>query len=540
MRSPFLRGIFYCALMLLVAASGCTNRTAAPSSRNSIAIGLNEPISLDPLYLQGITAYEFSEPAFSYLTNYDSHQNIVPDVAREVPTKANGGVSDDGKRITFRLRHGVLWQDGAPLTSRDVVFTYRAVMNPHNTIPSRYGFDQVESVAAPDRYTAVVRLRRPFSPIITFFIGGDSNYPILPAHLLERYSSSDHVAYNQRPIGSGPYRYGTWLHGDRLTLSANDSYYAGRPALRHVDLRFIPDSATIDNQLLTGEIDATFFADVSKIETLRRIRNHRIIVTPVPFVQVLIFNLHDPVLSDPNVRRAFAMAIDRRALVNKTTHGLYDGDTGMRGIFTWAYDASAGNVTYNPTAAGTLLQSDGWVPGANGVRSKNGRRLQIQLADYTGTQEPEDAISTFVAAQERTIGIDVSRKRYTVQEFFQKTGPIYQGRYQVALAQYQAAVDPDAAWLLSCDQVSPNGFNQAYYCNRKVDAALVRARGEYDRASRAREYAIVQRQLLSDLPYYFLAQVGEVDVIPDWLEGYERPLLSPFLSIAKWHAGSHT
>ena len=83
----------------------------------------------------------------------------MPEVAREVPTVANRGISADGTRITFHLRHGVRWQDGIPLTSRDVVFTYRAVMNPRNAIPSRYGYDRISSVEAPDPYTVVVMTR---------------------------------------------------------------------------------------------------------------------------------------------------------------------------------------------------------------------------------------------------------------------------------------------------------------------------------------------------------------------------------------------
>ncbi|MBV8344962.1 MAG: peptide ABC transporter substrate-binding protein [Candidatus Eremiobacteraeota bacterium] len=520
--------------MLLVAAAGCS-RQHAPVSQGSLVIALPEPISLDPIYLEGVYAYEFGELGFSYLTNYDSNNNIIPDVAREVPTKANGGISADGRAITFRLRHGVRWQDGEALTARDVVFTYHAVMNPRNTLPSRYGFDRIVSVTTPNPYTVVVRTAQPFSPIITWFIGGDSNYPILPAHLLERYGSLDHAAYNQQPIGSGPFIYGRWFHGDRVALTTNDRYYAGRPGLSGIGLRFIPDSSTIVNQLFTREVDATFFADVSKIETLRRIADHRIIVTPVPFIELLFFNLRDPLTADPKVRRAFAEAIDRNVVVNKTTHGLYGADTGMRGLFTWAYDPSAGNVPHDPPAAAALLDSDGWKAGPDGIRTKNGRRLEIQLADYTGTAEPNDPMATVIAAQERAIGIDVVRKRYSVQEFFLTGGPIKSGHFQVGLAQFQDAGDPDASWMLACDQQPPGGFNDAFYCNRDVDGALARARTEFDRASRKKEYAFVQRQLLKDLPYYIIAQVSEIDVIPTWLQGYERPLLSPFVSVARWH-----
>lgn len=291
--------------------AGCAKQDWQVHNRNAntLVIAFPEPRSLNPLYLEGIFAYEVGELGFSYLTTYDANGAIVPDVAREVPTIANHAISAGGTRIAFHLRHGVRWQDGIPLTSRDVVFTYRAVMNPRNTIPSRYGYDRISSVEAPDRYTIVLTTRRPYSPIVSTFLGGDSNYPILPAHLLARYASLDRIPFNKAPIGSGPYRFDRWFHGDRVILVANPSYFAGRPAIDRIDLRFIPDASTILNQLSTDEIDATFLADPSKIASLRQIRNRRIVVTPVPAGYSLDFNLSDPITGDAKVRRAFALAM---------------------------------------------------------------------------------------------------------------------------------------------------------------------------------------------------------------------------------------
>ena len=141
----------------------------------------------------------------SYLTRYGARGAIVPDVAAIVPTFGNGGISRDGRSITFHLRRDVRWQDGAPLTARDLVFTYDAIANPSNSVPSRDGYDHVAGVHASDLYTVVVRLRQPYAPIIPNFFGGDSSYTILPAHLLAGYASLDRAAYNAAPIASGPY-----------------------------------------------------------------------------------------------------------------------------------------------------------------------------------------------------------------------------------------------------------------------------------------------------------------------------------------------
>ena len=330
----------------------------APRERSDLLIiaAMREPTSLNPLYLQGSDAIDIATLGYSFLTNYDAHGGIIANAATTVPTIANGGISRDGKRIVFHLRRDITWQDGHPLTARDVVFTYRAIMNPSNAVTTRSGYDRIAKVWARDPYTVVVELPQPYAPVVTAFFGGESNYPILPAHLLARYASLNHVAFNGAPIGSGPYRFTKWVRGERLDLTANDRYYGTKPAIRHLRLRFIHDPSTVVNELMTQEVDATFDDPIpSTIPALRSLPNHRMIATLLPNFGAILFNMSDAVMKDLAIRRAFASAIDRRTLVAKAAFGLYDADTGMRGMFTWAFDPSAGTIAYDPSRARTLL-----------------------------------------------------------------------------------------------------------------------------------------------------------------------------------------
>jgi peptide/nickel transport system substrate-binding protein len=513
--------------LALVMLAACTRVGQEQQNTGTLVIALRqEPIALNPLLLEGLPAYEVSELFYSYLTNYDENGNVVPDLATYT-------VGPDNKTITYHLRHGVRWQDGAPLTSRDVVFSYNAVMNPANNLEQRYGFDHVASVTAPDAYTVVVRTKVPFSPIIGWFFGGDNNYAILPAHLLASYKNLNNVGFNSAPVGSGPYRLERWDHGDRLVLTANPTYFAGKPAIGQLVLPFIADSSTTINELQSGELDAAFVLDSSRIAELRAIPNRRVVVTPVPWFYGLAFNLEDPIVSDRAVREAFALAIDRRSLTRKISQGVYNADTGMRGLFTWAFDPHADTITYNPVRAAALLTQDGWIPGPDGIRAKNGRKLRIELIFPTGI-DMTTRFATAIAAAERAIGIDVPMRRYDRTQFISKDGPEMQGRYQVSLYDYQASQDPDASWLLGCDQKAPAGFDIARYCNAKVDALLQQGAATFDRAKRIAAYKRVQQQIAYDLPYFAICQISEVDVIPSDLRGYARPLLSPFASVASW------
>jgi peptide/nickel transport system substrate-binding protein len=509
------------AALIVFAVAGCSRPqgSQALEQRNQLVVAWPfEPPSLNPLLLEGTTAYAVSELLYSYLTNYDEAGNMVPDVALEVPTTANGGVSADGTRITFHLRHNVRWQDGAPLTARDVVFTYRAIMNGANNIPERFGYDKISAIQAPDPYTVVIRLKKSYAPIVPLFFGGDSNYPILPAHLLAKYPSINSVPFDEQPVGSGPYMFEKWARGDRLELVANPHYFRGKPAIARIVLPFIHDESTIINELRTGEADAAFSLDASRISLLRTLPRHRIVVTPIPYFYALGFNTQDPALRDVSIRRAIALAIDRNAVVRKVSHGLYDPKTGLRGLFTWAFDPSADDLTYNPALARKLL---------------HGRHLRLQLAFPTGS-EITTQLATVIAASEAAVGIDVTLKDYAREIYVANDGPIFSGRYQISLYDFHSNYDPDAAWLLACDQRSPHGFNEARYCNSAVDRALVSATAVYDRAQRGPMYRGIQQTVVRDVPYFFLAQASEIDVIPTALEHYERPLLSPFNSVARW------
>lgn len=271
------------AWLLACAVAACTNRASGPQRSNLLIIASTAELgSLNSIYLQGRDARDIGALGYSFLTQYDRRGAITADVATTPPTMANGGISRDGKHIVFHLRHDVRWQDGYPLTARDVVFSYRAIVNRSNATPSQGGYGQIASVSAPDLYTVAIELTRPQADFVTGFFGGESNYAILPAHLLAAYPNLNHVAFNELPIASGPYRFAKWVRGDRLDLTANDRYYRTKPSIRHLSIHFVQDWSTIVNELLTHEADAAFFARPSQVAALRSIPNHRVIVTPLP------------------------------------------------------------------------------------------------------------------------------------------------------------------------------------------------------------------------------------------------------------------
>ncbi|MFN2449854.1 MAG: ABC transporter substrate-binding protein [Candidatus Baltobacteraceae bacterium] len=152
---------------------------------------------------------------------------------------------------------------------------------------------------------------------------------LMPAHLLQRYPDLNRIAYNQRPVGAGPYRVVQWKHGDSITLEANPLYWRGKPQIAHLVFRIIPDANTRKQQLQTGETDAYFDVDPQLLPQVRSVSGANVLLTPVNDMHIVRFNLTDPVLADVRVRRGIALALDRRKIALAATHGasvLLEGD----------------------------------------------------------------------------------------------------------------------------------------------------------------------------------------------------------------------
>ena len=511
------------AAILLVACSPAGSRHAPGSVL--VFTGLaGEPDSLNPMLSSESDMYNFSHLYMSYLVENDDRGKTVAEIAREVPTQANGGISADLRTITYRIRRGVRWQDGTPLTARDVVFSYRQILNPRNDVPTRVGYEEVSAIAAPDDYTVVVRLRRRFAPFVQYFFGPQGVGAIMPAHLLSGHADLNHVPYDALPIGSGPFRIVRWRRGDSVTLEANPTYWRGRPKIERIVYRIIADPDTRLEQLRTGEADAYFDVDPHLLPQTTTIPGVQVALTPVNDVHVLRFNLRDPALRDARVRRAIAMAIDRQRLIAAGTHGsglLVNADQPRNG---WAYDPATPPISYDPAAARRLL---------------DGRTLDVTLAIAPAIVNGSPLVASIIQENLRQIGVRVTIKQYPSGMFYGPAaagGVLAGGRYQLAYdAWWVLGDDPDDTWNFACDQFPPVGINYSFWCDPRADAAMYDALATVDRNRRKADYAIVQAAIARELPVFPLWQVRIPDAYRTYVHGIApAPMGSTFWNAWTW------
>ncbi len=473
---------------------------------------------------------------YSQLLTVDGSGTLVPQLAVAVPTLANGGVSRDGLTITYRLKPGVRWQDGVALDAADIAFTFAQIMNPKNNVPARFGYDEVRSVEVAGPRVVRVHLRRPYAPILSLFMAPDQNFSVIPRHLLARYGDLNNVPFNTMPIGSGPYRVLQWAHGDRLRLVRNPAYFGGAPHIAEIDLRFVPDSSAVLNQLRTGEIDAALFADPSFLAAYGAIGRDRVERFAQAGFGDLLFNLQRPEVADARVRRAIVESLDVPLIVRNATKGAQSARNAARGVFGWAYDAGIGAPGYDPRSAARLFQSAGYERDADGMLRKANRPLALEYAFPSGSAVT-GALAVDIQQELRAAGVALTLRPY-LPSFFRAPaaagGPLFGGKFSLAFFEVFGATDPDTHWLLGCNQFAPHGFNVQHYCDPAVDAALARGASRYDRAARRSAYAEVQRSVAEALPFVPLYQTEAIDVYRRDLRGPKSSPLSPFWNVETW------
>jgi peptide/nickel transport system substrate-binding protein len=496
-----------------------------------------EPQSLNPALENGTSATEWSMLIFSYLVKYDDRGRLVPDVATEVPSLRNGGISADGKTIVYHIRKGIRFADGVELTAADCAWSIAAIDNPQNNVQSRFAYDDIARAETPTPTTLVLHLKRPFPPLITV-VGAPQGFPILPKHALARFSNFNQVDFNSAPFGSGPYRVERWLRSDRVELYANPYYWKGSLGIPRMTIVFVANPQTALNLLATHEIDGYFDAqDFATYPQLRAVKGYRVTSTQQNAVGALIFNTHDPVTSDPRVRHALAEAIDIPHLIVKAYRGALQSSHAGAGLFLWAYDPQAyPDIPYDPADARRLLDGAGWHAGPTGIRSRNGRPLDVLLIIQAAT--PSDAtVADNIVQYESAVGARVTLKQFNITQFVapaSENGPVYGGKFQMALYSFENGDDPDTTDQFACANVPPGGYNKSRICDPRIDALLARGLSTYDPARRAATYRALQALLYRELPIALTYRRTQINAFSSRLRGQTTSLSGAFWNVGHW------
>ena len=523
--------------LLCVACSKVSEQTASSSSSNPWTIpgvlriaGRQEPDTLMPIIGTQVVDTDLSMFWDGHLLNWSDQDQFVPELATDVPTLENRGISKNGLTIIYHLRRGVTWQDGAPFTAADVVFSWQQIMNPSNSVPSRLGYDDIERIDTPDPYTLVIHLKKRFAPFVaTFFTMSNTTYGVIPKHLLGGMHDLNRTDFANKPIGTGPFIVADYEKGTLIKFVANPHYWRGAPKLKEIDFRFIGNDDTALTMLKTHDIDFYYRAAQSLAPSLKGIPGTRIVLSPFTRFADLGFNAGVPALSDVSVRRALAYGTDREELIAKVTEGVMMSADSDQPPYLWAHDDHVTLYPYDRAKADALLDEAGWRRGPNGVREKDGTPMQLTLVGFTGSAVMT-GVETLVQAQWKQLGIDVAIKNYPSDVLYEAkaAGGIEQNeKFDVAVEQWANGIDPDESILFKCDLAPPHGWNIYAFCDPALDAAEDDALVQYDQSLRKADYAKVQEILTSRLPILVL-----------WFERDQHVINTDFKNFKPAHAST--
>jgi peptide/nickel transport system substrate-binding protein len=453
---------------------------------------IGDASTLIPPLASDAASHGIASLVYNGLVKYNGQLMLVGDLAE------GWEISPDGLTITFKLRKGVKWHDGAPFTAQDVLFTYQVMVDPKT--PTAYSGDylQVKKAEAPDDYTFRVTYPQPFAPAL-----GSWGLAILPKHLLAGQELIK-SPLSRHPVGTGPYIFKEWKAGDRISLAYNPDYFEGRTYLNGYIYMIKPDMATMFLELKAGNIDRMGLTPLQYVRQTQYRRFEQMYnkyrYTSFSYIY-LGYNLTEPKFADRRVRQALTHAINKPEIIDGVLFGLGQPATGPYKPGTWFYNPNVPKFPYDPDKARALLAEAGWKPNSKGVMEKDGQPFEFTILTNQGN-EVRSRTAEIIQRRLKEVGILIKIRTVEWAAFLKEF--IDKGRFEAVLLGWTTGQDPDMFDIWHSSKTRPGELNFVRYKNPEVDALLEKGRHTFDQKKRQEYYFRFQEILAEDQPYTFL------------------------------------
>lgn len=507
------------AVSCLVLTPGCTREGQRWGVPGEVRIGyLGTIYTLNPLIAFGQRLIDLTQLYAQPLVGIGPSNDAIPVLCEVVPSVENGGISRDGLTITYHLRK-VRFADGVPFTSRDVAFTYRAILDPRNPVTEAEPYRRIAALETPDAHTVRIRLRQRWAGAVhELFAASDYVYGILPAHA---FASTDmvHAAWNEHPFGTGPFRVVEWNRGDSVELERNP-YAQPAPRLQRIVVRMLPDENTAFIALRAHAID---FTDITydQVAPARADGSLAVVAVPRNEVDDLEFQTQSAVLRDVRVREAVAYAVDRATIARAIYHGFSPlATTEIPPVFA-EHDAAIRSLPFDPARARVLLA---------------GRHPSLRIS-FNASENTYRAVAMVLQENLRAVGFDAVLKGATPSLLYAppaQGGVLYNGLFEIEIGGWYGGLAPEASEPWTCANRAPNGPNVARWCDRRYDAAYAAQAGALDERERAADFATMQERIHETLPVMFLVYRREFEAMNPALRGFAPNMLYNFGQTQDW------
>jgi len=503
-------------------STGGNNNATAQKKGGSIVIGAEQwPQCLNPItscaqasWLPW-TSWFYVMPR---LMEVDTKGNyIASDLLAEAPTEQNGGIKNNPFTITYKLRPEANWDDGSPITSADVKFTWDAIMKTTGTI-STSGYDQIKSIDTPDPKTAVITFKAPYAAWGDLFGSTSINGVILKKAAFK----SPNVAKEMQtsyPFSGGPFILKSYSK-QQTVLVRNDKYWNKDKIPLLDQVTFVPreDQTTETNALLTGEVQAIYPQPSPGMGKTLSAPGIKVSKGAGTTYEGLWMNQSAFPFNDAKVREAFAYAVNRQGVID----AIYKQDFPdlkvlncagwVPNVGDWCDNNAFADLTYQPDKAKSILQSAGWTLGSDGIFTKGGKKLSIEFRTTAGNKIRENT-QQILKEQTKAAGIELNIKNVPPTQLFEDLLP--KREFQLAEFAQVASPDPSVTSILACDQIptpqnSYSGQNSFSWCNKQATSLMKQSDATIDHNQRRDLIQRINKLERQDLP---------------WIPMFQKPLI---------------
>ena len=531
-------------LVALLACFALVTSAYAQQQGGTATVLLSEDLqTMNPYLTTAFITLQVSPAVIEPLVAVDPEGQYYPVLASEVPSPENGGVSEDGLTVTWRLREGVTWSDGEPFTADDVVFTYEAASDSESGSVRAGAYDKIASVEAVDDHTVEVTYTEYDSSYLDTFQWG-----ILPEHATGAPANMANWEFNRNPVGTGPFVLDEWRTGDRILMSRNEGFREeGQPYLDGVVFLVVPSEETRAAMMVRGDADVMLWPGSTLRPTFEEAEGVSIENAPSIWILRMFLNLGErgnpvegqephPILGDVRVRQALAYGIDYDLIIDELAEGrVTRADSPFE--LGW-YSCDVDGYSYDPERAAQLLEEAGWVDtDGDGVReaqgaqyAEDGTELSLEMVGYTDFRLLEQT-ELVIADLLSDIGVDIEVRNVEMGVLFggwADAAPRKTGDYDILMYDTGAGINPQlhVFELLHSSRIPTEanegaGGNYSRYSNPVVDEALEEAGAVPSLEQRREAYCTVAQELNEDLPQIYLYQFADGHAVADRLQNFQ-------------------
>jgi peptide/nickel transport system substrate-binding protein len=498
-----------------------------------------DPDSLNPLIGQTSIAVQVTTAILEPLAETLPDGSWQPILAAELPTPDNGGISDDLKTVTWKLKPGVVWHDGEPLTSEDVKFTWEAASSIDGGSAVATEYELIDSIETPDATTVVVT----YKEVNVGYL--DQFKWIVPKHATGDPADMLNWDFNRAPVGTGPFKFGEWSAADHITVLKNDDYREeGKPYLDGINFMVVPSEESRTAQMLQGDAHVMLWPGDTAGTQIDASDTAKTRIAPGIWVTQLRFNLSKPydddpgatpphpILGDVKVRQAIAMAINRERINHEILKDAITIDSPL--AVGWIM-SEVEPFTYDVEGAKKLLEEAGWVDGGDGVRvskgastTPDGTKMELLVNGYTSF-DPIDLGELAIQEDLAKIGIKLKIENQDFAIIFgtwEDGSPRLLGDFDLLYYDSGFFIEPHQSIVdaYSPDQIpsadNPSGDNIYRWVRKDVGEWLTAAGQTVDMEERRANYQKVADAIREDIPTFPVQQFTEGSAYSTKMHGF--------------------